>query len=107
MWIKHVILDLLVTLLIVLATIPEVSWARWIVVGYTGVMIVLKIVALTGTRTIRSVGAATTNVPDWFWHAVYGLNVALLAVDRWWIPAAGWLLIWILSVAFQRRIAAG
>lgn len=104
MWIKHVLLELGVTVLIALATIPDLTWARWIVIAYTGLMLLLKVVALLGGRTLKSFKPTSADVPAWFWHANYAVNIALLAADSWWIMVAAWALIWGLSIAFERRI---
>lgn len=104
MWIKHVILELAVTLMIALATIPDLVWARWIVMIYTGLMLVLKIVALIGGRLLQSVRQPGADVPEWFWHANYAANVLLLALDEWWWMVGAWVAIWIVSVAYDQRV---
>lgn len=102
MWLKHVLLELLVTLVILFAVVSDAAWARWIVLVYTPFMLLLKVIALAGPRLIRTAGAAT-DVPDWFWHGNYAVNVALLLAAAWWLPALGWALIWLLSIAAARR----
>ena len=104
MWIRNVILELAVTLLIVVATIPEPAWARWIVMAYTILMLALKVIALLGRNVMKSVRPTNPDVPSWFWHVNYGVNVALLAVDAWWLVALGWFGIWILSFVFEQRM---
>ena len=104
MWIKHVILELAVTLMIALATIPDLVWARWIVIIYTGLMLVLKIVALIGGRLLQSIRQPSTDVPAWFWHANYAANVLLLALDEWWYMVGAWVAIWIVSVAYDQQV---
>jgi hypothetical protein len=42
-------------------------------------------------------------VPDAVYHVLYGLNIILAVLDRWWIIAAGWALIWILSIITYRQ----
>lgn len=102
MWVKYVLLELAVTLTIVLATIPNLTWARWIVIAYTALMVVLKVIALAGRRTLKSVKPSNPDVPDWFWHVNYAVNIFLLAADAWWLMVGAWVLIWVLSVAFER-----
>lgn len=104
-WLKNVFVDLLVTVLIGIAVLVEVRWAWWILVVYTPLMLVLKAVAAF-SRGVRSV-AAQRRGPDEpplvFYHALYALNVALLAVGSEWLLALGWVAIWVLSVVAARR----
>lgn len=104
MWLKHVLLELAVTLIIVVATIPELEWARWIVVAYTVLMLFLKVISVVGGNFLKSTRPTNPNVPAWFWHVNYAVNIALLASDRWWWMAASWILIWALSVIFERYV---
>ena len=104
MWIKGIILEVVVTLVILYAVLTDAAWARWFVLIYTPFMLLLKAIALAGPRLIRTAGAAA-EVPDWFWHLNYAVNVALLLAAAWWLPALGWALIWLLSIAAAHRSA--
>lgn len=104
MWIRHVLLELGITLIIVLATIADLTWARWIVIAYTGLMVLLKIVAVVGSRTLKSIQPTNRNVPTGFWHVNYAVNIFLLAADAWWLMVSAWALIWILSVVYDRQV---
>lgn len=122
-WVKNVLLDIVCTALIavyVLAHVktggveagsPAPGWVasvRWFIVIYTPFMLVLKLAALAvGPRSLRGVGAKKkldAQAPPGFFHAVYGLNVALLLWGRLWLLAAGWAAIWILSAIFEMRM---
>jgi hypothetical protein len=100
-WLKDALLDVIVTVVIVLAAIPGLRWARWIVLVYTPLMLVLKLGALLAAphlpRTQRS-------APEALFHVLYAMNVLVLLVGRWWWMAIGWALIWGLSVAIVRRM---
>lgn len=100
MWLKHVLLELAVTACIAVATIPELEWARWLTLGYTALLLVVKAVALIGRNVLKGV-ATNEKVPSWFWHVNYAANVALVAVDGWWSMAVGWALIWLFSVLYE------
>lgn len=105
-WIKHVIIDLLALVAIALATLADLEAARWVVIVYTPLMVVMKIIALAaGGLQIRSTRMKDAP-PEWFFHAAYAVSILLLVIDRWWIMAAGWAVIWALSVAADRRAAA-
>jgi hypothetical protein len=103
-WIKNVLLDLAVVAVIFAAVVLRLEWARWVVLIYTPFMILLKLVGLRSIARIKMPTKKTVEVaPAGFYHALYGVNVALLLYGQWWIVAAGWIVIWVLSYLHQRR----
>lgn len=102
-WIKNALIDIAITVLIVLAVTLDLAWARWIVLIYTPLMLILKIVALLGSQTIGQLKRKDDDVPAWFYHALYAVNVIVPAIDGWWLVAGGWALIWLLSLAADVR----
>lgn len=103
MWIKDVILELAVTCVIALAAIGEMSWAVWVVIIYTPLLLLFKLIAVFAGGLLRSLKGGADAVPAWFWHANYAANVLLLLIGQLWLLAAGWALIWILSVVYDAR----
>ena len=103
-WLKNVVVDILVTVVIILVTnnvLPE--WADWIVVVYTPFMLVLKAITLFGgVKPIKSKNAEE-NPPDWFLHVLYAINIAALAYAGWYITAGQWGLIWLFSFIIDKR----
>lgn len=108
-WLKHVIVDLVVTLAIIAAAVFDPVWLRWVVVVYTGLMLLLKGIAFLGSGGAAAGRLQTPDVPGWIFHLFYAINVlAALAAWRWqslpWILiAVGWLAIWVLSIVAERR----
>ncbi len=102
-WIKHVIVDILMVAVIALATLADVTAARWAVIIYTPLMLVLKVVALLGGSAIGQFKQSKDAPPPWFFHLVYIVSILLLALNTWWIMAAGWVAIWILSLLAEHR----
>jgi hypothetical protein len=109
-WLKHVLVDVAVAALIVLAAALDLVWAHWIILIYTPLMLILKIVAFTGSNTLGKVKQKATDVPVWFYHVLYAINVAasvwaaLAGLEHWWLIAGGWVLIWTLSIAADVRM---
>lgn len=97
-WLKHIVIDLLITVCVVLATFGGQSWAAWVVWIYTPAMVLLKLGAL-GAKLPRP----KDGPPDWVFHVIYAVNLVMLLWHRWIWVAAGWALIWILSVAAVAR----
>lgn len=113
-WIKNVLIDIAVTIMIVLAVTMNLAWARWIVLIYTPLMLILKIVVFLGSRSLGQIKRKGDGVPMWFYHALYAVNVAgsggyaytTTGTDArlWWMIAGGWVVIWILSFASEMRL---
>lgn len=102
-WIKEVIIDVLVTLCIALATIQSVEWAKWVVWIYTPFILLLKVIAYFGPAVVKRAGRRGKQVaPDWIFHVLYAANVLLLAAFQWWIEGAGWAAIWLISYLAHR-----
>jgi len=97
-WLKHVLIDLLITLCVVLATFFGMQWAAWVVWIYTPAMVLLKVGAL-GAKLPK----VKEGPPDWFFHVLYAANVVILLYHRWWWVAAGWIVIWFLSALAVSR----
>ena len=104
-WLKHVLIDIVATLVILVAAVGEAAWAEWIVLIYTPLMLLLKIVALVGERFMRQFQREETDVPRWFYHLLYGINTGVLFLYGWWLVGGQWAMIWILSAmnAVQKR----
>ena len=101
-WIKNVVVDLIVTVVILLLVVQDARWAEVAVWIYTALMVVLKGLALFAGR-LGGLGQGREAAPAWFFHVIYAVNVGALAADGRWLLAGLWLLIWALSVAAGRR----
>lgn len=110
-WIRHAVVDLLVTILIVTATFGGQRWAAWAVWIYTPFMLLLRIGAIGAKGPRRK-----SPVPEAFYHLLFALNVLVPALhayrsgDMNWAWVAGaWVAIWALSAygAARQRTAAG
>ena len=104
-WLKDAIIDIAVTLVIVAYAIWRPEWAWWVIVIYTPLMLLLKLSALSSPVRALS-GKAKVTVPGWFYHVLYAVNVVALLVAEWWIVAAGWVLIWVLSMIAESKSKA-
>lgn len=105
-WIKDVLVDLIVTLFIIAAVFLDVSWMRWVVSGYTAVLLLAKVIVLAGDDALQLIRKTKTDAPDWFNHLLYAVNTIILLYAQWWYIAGGWMLIWLLSYLSQRKLQA-
>lgn len=100
-WIKNAIIDIVVTGVILAYALTTAAWGWWIIVFYTPLMLLLKVFALSGAAA--NVQRKSDSVPSWFYHVLYGLNVALLFYASFVYAAIGWAAIWILSTIAETQ----
>lgn len=101
-WLKNVIVDLIVTAVIALMVTQGWPWTEILVWVYTPLALLLRIVALFAGQLTR-LTKTKHPAPQWFYHLLYAVNVALLLAGAEWILAGGWVLIWGLSAYSDRR----
>ncbi len=100
-WIKNAIIDIAITVVIAVFAFTGVTWSWWIIAIYTPLMVLLKLFALSGAAT--AVKQKSDQVPTWFYHLLYGANLVLLLVGLFYWAAAGWAVIWVLSVVAESK----
>lgn len=105
-WIKEVFVDVVVSVFIIVAVLLEFPWMRWIITGYTLLLLLAKIIVLVGDSTLQLIRKTKTNAPDWFSHLLYALNTVVLLYAQWWYLAGAWILIWLLSLRAQQKLKA-
>ncbi|MFH5833998.1 hypothetical protein ACG2F4_08650 [Halalkalibaculum sp. DA3122] len=103
-WLKDVLVDITVTLFIFAAVFLDTSWMRWIIIGYTALMVLVKSVVLAGDRSLQLIRKTKTEAPGWLFNLLYAVNTGVLLYGSWWYTATGWLVIWILSYLAQRKL---
>lgn len=102
-WIKTVIVDIVVTIVILLAVNLEIEWLRIVVIAYTILILLLKlIVYFSGGSPLKKKGNLS-EAPGWFIHMLYAINVIVLLLYQWWIIAALWVVIWLFSWLIQKK----
>lgn len=105
-WLKNVIVDIVVSIVILIAVLSEIEWLTIVVIAYTVLMLALKFLAIISDTFMKSVQkgkAKTIQVPLWFTSALYGFNVAVLLAFAWYYTAVQWVLIWLFSwIAFRK-----
>lgn len=103
-WLKDVIVDILVTVVIVIAVLVDQTVLTGVVWAYTGLLLLVKTFVLFGGDFMNLMGKTKTDAPEWFNHLLYATNTGVLFYFQWWYAGGCWLLIWILSYLTQRKI---
>lgn len=103
-WIKNVIIDIIVTIVIIVVTSNVLpAWADWIVLIYTPMMLLMKALALFGGIAKIKHKNPEEEPPAWFLHVLYAINTVALAYAGWYITAGQWAFIWLFSFIIDRR----
>ncbi|TDI69702.1 MAG: hypothetical protein E2O85_05095 [Bacteroidetes bacterium] len=105
-WLKNVIIDLLITIVIAVYVFTTADWGYWIIVIYTPLILLLKIGAvLSGISGAvqKMAKKKPDDVPIWFYHTLFGANLIMLLYANWWVIAVAWAAIWILSAVQDAR----
>lgn len=100
---KQIVVDLIVTILIIVAVVINNQWLTYIIIGYTVLMLVVKILVVFSDQLRAITKKNKSNIPDIFYHLLYGINVAALTVFAWYYTAAAWSIIWISSIYVSRK----
>jgi len=97
-WFNQVILDVLVTCLVVISTFWMPPLLRYLLYGYSGLLLLMRVVTLfnngLGTPVIKK---ARQQVPDWFYHVNYFICTAILFITMEYVLGGMWAAIWLLS----------
>lgn len=104
-WLKNVVVDIAVTLVIILTTHDVLpAGAEWIVYVYTPFMLALKLISLSsGIKQVNQQQKSDDKPPVWLFHALYAINVAVLLYSQWWWTGAQWALIWAISAYIETK----
>jgi len=103
-WIKEVVVDIIATILIIIAVFVNHPILTGIIVGYTALLLVTKLIAYSGDSVLNMMNKSKTNAPNWFSHMLYAINTGVLLTFKWWYAGAGWAFIWGISYLTQRKI---
>lgn len=103
-WLKDVIVDIVVTIVIIIGVFYSEPILTGIIVGYTGLLLLIKFLVLMGDEFLNMMNKAQTDAPKWFTHLLYATNTVILLFFHWWYAGAGWAIIWMLSFLTQRKL---
>ncbi|HKK45486.1 MAG TPA: hypothetical protein VJ964_08185 [Balneolaceae bacterium] len=103
-WLKEVIVDIAATILIIIGVFINQSILTGIILAYTGLLLITKLIVYFGDNFLNMMNKAKSNAPHWFTHMLYAINTAILLIFRWWYAGAGWAVIWGISYLTQRKL---
>lgn len=100
---KNALLDISVTVVIVIALATHNHVLELVVVWYTPIMLLLKLIGVFSSSVVNTLQSSKTAAPVWFVYGLYAINIIALAIAAWWWTAAEWGVIWVLSAISQNK----
>lgn len=102
-WMKNNLLDLLLTVLILIAVAGNVDWLMVVIIVYSSLVLLLRVVVLFNADMMHMVYKRMPDMPSWPLHLLYAINVFILSAGQQFLIAGLWLLIWLLSWLGERK----
>lgn len=103
-WLKHIIVDLITTLVIALVVFFESTPAlTYVVYIYTGLMIIARTFTLFSGNLRAITKKQVSDVPIWTYHLLYFLNVVFLGIGTYYLTGAGWVYIWGVAAYIHKK----
>lgn len=94
-WLKHIIIDILATLVILIVVFQETTFLEYVLYIYTGLMVIARISSFYRIEMRVVTKQKLTDAPVWIYHTLYFLNVFILLFGQFYITSLFWLFIWI------------
>ena len=102
-WLKNILLDVLITLLILIAVVGDISWLLVIIIVYSALILLLRVAVLFNTDMMHTVYRRMYDTPSWPLHLLYAANVLILGIGGRLLVAGLWALIWLFSWLGERK----
>jgi hypothetical protein len=103
-WFKYVVWDVAVTLYILVSVLVKQNWMYLLLMIYTIVMLIARIAAMSGAKTTK-LKRTQRQVPEWFFHVLYAVNVTALIWGGRFVLAVLWAGIWGLAFYTQKKLS--
>lgn len=103
-WLKHIVVDLITTIVIALVVFFDSSPAlEYVIYIYTGLMVLARVFTLFSQNFRAITKKQVSEVPVWIYHLLYFLNTLFLLLGTFYITASGWIFIWFVAAYVYKR----
>lgn len=103
-WLKHIVVDLITTLVIALVVFFDSSaLLLYVVYIYTGLMALARAFTLFSQNLRAITKKQVTQAPVWIYHILYFSNTLFLVIGSYYVTAAGWIFIWAVAAYVHKR----
>ena len=103
-WLKYVMWDVAVTLYILVSVLVKQNRMFLLLMIYTIVMLIARVAAMSGAKT-TGLKRMQGQVPEWFFHFLYAINVVALIWGGRIVLAFLWAAIWGLAFYTQKKLS--
>jgi len=104
--VKNNLLDLVVTIIIIVAIYGKISGLKTLIQWYTPILLILKVIAVVNRDIISIAKIRTDRGTVSLTYLLYGLDILFLGIAGWWWTSAQWVLIGILSGISLKQVQA-
>lgn len=101
-WLKNAVLDIALTALVITAVVTQVDWLRFFIVAYAGIMLFMKIGVYRSDQMTKRLNKKE-EVPAWFNHLLYAIDVAAPLFFGFWLMAGLWAAVWLISFLTHQK----
>lgn len=103
-WLKHIAIDLLVTLVIAIVVFfDETTLLKYVLYIYTGLMVIARLISLLNNDFRAITKRKVSEAPVWMYHFLYFLNVAFLIIGHFYITGTAWAFIWAVAYYVHQK----
>ena len=102
-WLKNVVVDIAVTIVIAIAVTSNERWVLMVAYGYSVLMLALKLIYFSGPAMQKKAKKQKDAAPAWFIYLLYAINAGLFGFYSHWIFAGIWIVIGVLSYMAQKH----
>lgn len=98
MWLKHVTVDILATLVIAIVVFFETALLEYVLYVYTGLMIIARSLAFFRIDLRAVTKKKVEEAPIWIYHLLYVANISILLYGLFYITAISWIYIYLTAM---------
>ena len=95
MWLKHLTVDILATLIITIVVFFETALLEYVLYIYTGLMVVARSLAFFRIDLRAVTKKKVEEAPIWIYHLLYIVNITILFYGLFYITAISWAYIYL------------
>jgi len=94
MWLKHLTVDILATLVITIVVLFETALLEYVLYIYTGLMVIARSLAFYRIDIRAVTKKKVEEAPVWCYHTLYILNISILLYGLFYFTAISWIYIY-------------
>ncbi len=98
MWLKHLTVDILATLVISIVVFFETALLEYVLYIYTGLMVIARSLAFYKIDLRAVTKKKVEEAPIWIYHFLYIANISILFYGFFYITAVLWVYIYLTAM---------